>query len=194
MIPSPYCTIGPFYLKPLIDGLDDLTVVEGRQAQGQKILLSGRIVEEGNRPVFNAVLEIWQPDAKGIFRHPLDPRAAQADPGFSGWGRTRTDKEGLYQFRTILPGISREDNGLVRRPHINLMVLAIGLTRRLATTVFFSDSPEAVNDPVLDCVSDPLARRRLFAVSDREANPAGVPGYRFDIVLRGDNETPFFLD
>lgn len=194
MIPSPYSTIGPFYLKPLIDGLDDLTTVEGRQARGQKILLAGRLVEEGNRPVFNAVLEIWQPDANGVFRHPLDPRSSQADPGFSGWGRTRTDKDGLYQFRTILPGASREENGLVRCPHIDLMVLAIGLTRRLVTTVFFADSPDGVHDPVLACVGDPLARRRLFAARDPGSDAARNPGYRFDIVLRGDNETPFFLD
>ena len=194
MIPSPYSTIGPFYLKPLIDGLDDLTTVEGRQARGQKILLAGRLVEEGNRPVFNAVLEIWQPDANGVFRHPLDPRSGQADPGFSGWGRTRTDKDGLYQFRTILPGSSREENGVIRCPHIDLMVLAIGLTRRLVTTVFFADSPDGVHDPVLECVGDPLARRRLFAGRDQGSDAAGIPGYRFDIVLRGDNETPFFLD
>ena len=194
MIPSPYSTIGPFYLKPLIDGLDDLTTVEGKQARGQKILLGGRLVEEGNRPVFNAVLEIWQPDANGVFRHPLDPRSGQADPGFSGWGRTRTNKDGLYLFRTILPGSSREENDLVRCPHIDLMVLAIGLTRRLVTTVFFADSPDGVNDPVLECVGDPLARRRLFAVRDSETDAAGIPGYRFDIVLRGENETPFFLD
>lgn len=194
MIPSPYSTIGPFYLKPLIDGLDDLTTVEGRQARGQKILLAGRLVEEGNRPVFNAVLEIWQPDANGVFRHPLDPRSGQADPGFSGWGRTRTDKDGQYQFRTILPGSSREENGVIRCPHIDLMVLAIGLTRRLVTTVFFADSPDGVDDPVLECVGDPLARRRLFAVRHQGSDAAGIPGYRFDIVLRGDNETPFFLD
>lgn len=194
MIPSPFSTIGPFYLKPLIDGLDDLTTVEGRPARGQKILLAGRLVEEGNRPVFNAVLEIWQPDANGVFRHPLDPRSGQADPGFSGWGRTRTDQDGRYQFRTILPGSSREENGLIRCPHIDLMVLAIGLTRRLVTTAFFSDSPDGVKDPVLECVGDPLARRRLFAVRDPGSDAAGIPGYRFDIVLRGDNETPFFLD
>jgi len=194
VIPSPFCTIGPFYLKPLIDGLDDLTTVEGRQARGQKILLAGRIVEEGARPVFNAVLEIWQPDANGIFRHPLDPRSAQADPNFSGWGRTRTDQDGLYQFRTILPGSSREDDGVSRCPHINLMVLAIGLTRRLVTTVFFNDSADGVDDPVLSCVSDPRARRRLFAVRDQNFDADGISAYCFDIVLRGDNETPFFLD
>ena len=96
LIPSPYCTIGPFYLKPLIDGCDDLTRVDGQRARGQHILLTGRVVEEGNAPVLNSVLEIWQADANGVLRHPLDA--------------------------------------------------------------------------------------------------GGIPAYRFDIVLRGENETPFFLD
>lgn len=193
MIPSSYCTIGPFFLKPLIDGCEDLTRVEGRSARGQHILLAGRVVEEASAPVLNAVLEIWQADANGVFRHPLDPRCAEADPGFSGWGRARTDQDGRYQFRTVLPGSSREPDGIIRCPHVNLMVLAIGLTRRLVTTVFFADSPDSVNDPVLSCVQNSTARRRLFASRDR-ALDNGVTAYRFDIVLRGENETPFFLD
>ena len=194
MIPSSYSTIGPFYLKPLIDGCEDLTQLEGQRARGQHILLMGRVVEEGSKPVLNSVLEIWQPDANGVFRHPLDPRSSEADPGFCGWGRARSDKDGLYQFRTVLPGSSREEGGAVRCPHINLMVLAIGLTRRLVTTVFFSDSPGSVNDPVLNCVADASARGRLFARRDQALDSGGIPAYRFDIILRGDNETPFFLD
>ena len=193
MVPTPYCTIGPFYLKPLIDGCDDLTEVEGRRARGH-ILLAGRVVEEGSAPVLNAVLEIWQPDAYGIFRHPLDPRSSQADPGFFGWGRTRTDADGRYRFRTVLPGSSREEDGTIRSPHINLMVLAIGLTRRLVTTAFFGGAPDSINDPVLNCVAEPAARRRLFASRDPALDAQGIPAYRFDIVLRGKNETPFFLD
>jgi|SRR5215831_16132170 protocatechuate 3,4-dioxygenase alpha subunit len=192
--PSPYCTIGPFYLKPLIDGCDDLTRSNGRQAGGQHILLTGRVVEQDNAPVLNAVLEIWQADANGVFRHPLDPRCAQADAGFLGWGRARSNKDGVYQFRTVLPGPSREETGVVRCPHIDLIVLAIGLTRRLVTTIFFGDAPGAVKDPVLDCVTDARARCRLFAVRDAALDAGGIPAYRFDLVLRGENETPFFLD
>ena len=194
MIPSPYGTIGPFYLKPLIDGCEDLTQVDGQRARGQHILLTGRVAEEGNAPVLNSVLEIWQADANGVFRHPLDRRSPQADPGFFGWGRARSDKDGRYRFRTVRPGASREESGVLRCPHINLMVLAIGLTRRLVTTVFFGDAPDAVKDPVLQCVPDGAARRRLFAVRDESLDAGGIPAYRFDIVLRGENETPFFLD
>lgn len=194
MIPSSYSTIGPFYLKPLIDGCADLTQAHGQRARGQHILLTGRMVEEGNKPVLNAVLEIWQPDANGVFRHPLDPRSAEADPAFLGWGRARTDKEGIYQFRTVLPGASHEESGTVRCPHIDLMVMSIGITRRLVTTVFFGDAPEAVNDPVLQCVPTPVGRARLFAKRDAALDSEGVPAYRFDIVLRGEGETPFFAD
>jgi protocatechuate 3,4-dioxygenase beta subunit len=74
------------------------------------------------------------------------------------------------------------------------MVLAIGLTRRLVTTIFFGDTPGTVKDPVLDCVTDASARPRLFAVRDAALDDGGIPGYRFDLVLRGENETPFFLD
>ncbi len=194
LTPSPYCTIGPFFPFDFVDDASDLTHFEGKTARGQHILLCGRVVEEGNVPTLNVILEIWQPDANGVFRHPLDPRSAEADPGFFGWGRARTDRDGRYRFRTVLPGSSREENGVARCPHMNLMVLAIGVTRRLVTTVFFADAPETINDPVLNCVANPAARRRLFAVRDAALDADGLPGYRFDLALRGDNETPFFLD
>jgi len=139
-------------------------------------------------------LEIWQADANGVFRHPLDPRCQDADPGFFGWGRARTDADGRYRFRTVIPGSYRTGDGTPRCPHVNVMVLAIGLTRRLVTTVFFGDAPDNVRDPVLDCVPDRAARRRLFAVRDSALDSEGLTAYRFDIVLRGENETPFFLD
>ena len=186
---SPYCTIGPFFPGSFAQGCEDLTSVQGKRAQGQHIELTGQIFEEGQRPIQNAVIEIWQPDANGIFRHPLDPRFAEADPGFFGWGRVRTDRDGRYSFRTVLPGSSRG-----RAPHINLMILAIGLTRRLVTTVFF-DASDSVRDPVLDAVADPRARARMFARREALQNGTGPQNvYHFDIVTRGESETPFFID
>jgi protocatechuate 3,4-dioxygenase alpha subunit len=191
---APYCTIGPFFPGDFVTGCEDLTSFEGKKARGQHILLAGRVLEEGNRPILNAIVEIWQPDANGVFRHPLDPRAQDADPGFFGWGRARTDAEGRYSFRTVMPGKS---NGYAepRCPHVNLMILAIGLTRRLVTTVFFGETPDSVRDPVLDCVANPQARARMFARREDDRNrAAGTPVYRYDIVTRGEAETPFFLD
>jgi len=196
MFTSPYGTIGPFFPPEFVTGCEDLTSFQGKQAKGQHILLTGRVVEEGDRPILNAIVEIWQPDADGVFRHSLDPRARDADPGFFGWGRARTDPEGRYTFRTVIPGVSRSDSvDAPRCPHLNLMILAIGLTRRLATTVFFSEHPESVHDPVLNCIADPAGRVRLFARSNNSSNGAeGLPVYSFDIVTRGSYETPFFID
>ncbi len=187
--PSPYCTIGPFFPTQFVDDWSDLTQFDGKIARGQHIILTGRVAEEGNLPAGNVIVEIWQPDAGGVFRNPLDVRLAQADPGFFGWGRARTDAQGCYRFRTVLPG--RSDS---RAPHINVMVLAIGLTRRLVTTVFFFDGSDCTEDPVLTCVADKAARARLFALRDPALDGDGLPAYRFDIVLRGVDETPFFLD
>jgi protocatechuate 3,4-dioxygenase alpha subunit len=190
---SPFCTIGPFFPYAFVDGLEDLTHFGEARARGQQIVISGRVLQEGGGPTKNTILEIWQPDAEGIFRHSLDPRCSQADPGFRGWGRARTDAQGSYHFRTVLPGSYTED-GRVRCPHINVMLLAIGLTRRVVTTIFFADRPDQVSDPVLDCVPQE-ARGRLFAVRKNASDdPAAAIEYGFDVVLRGDQETPFFLD
>jgi protocatechuate 3,4-dioxygenase alpha subunit len=192
---SPYCTIGPFFPGEFAGGCGDLTKFEGKQARGQHILLTGIVAEEGNRPIRNAIVEIWQPDANGVFRHPLDPRSDDADPGFFGWGRARTDAEGRYSFRTVMPGAYATEDGAARCPHLNLMVLAIGLTRRLVTTVFFAEGPKSPSDPVLDCIADPTRRARMFAIREKVSNGAeALPVYRFDIVTRGESETPFFLD
>jgi protocatechuate 3,4-dioxygenase alpha subunit len=191
---SPYCTIGPFFPGDFAEGCSDMTNFQGKRAAGPHILLTGRVLEEGSRPIRNAVVEIWQPDASGVFRHPLDPRANEADPGFFGWGRVRTDEEGRFTFRTVLPGTYNED-GAERCAHINLMVLAIGLTRRLVTTVFFADTPELASDPILDCIPDPVQRKRLFASREEGRDgPGSVPVYRFDVTTRGEAETPFFVD
>lgn len=191
MLPSPFCTIGPYFPYDFVDGLEDLTHFNGIAAQGRPISISGRLLEQGGKPTRNSILEIWQPDANGIFRHPLDPCHAQADPGFRGWGRARTDAQGNYGFRTVLPG-SYSENGCARCPHINVMILAIGVTRRLVTTLFFADSPESVRDPVLDCVPE-ASRARLFP---RLVSISGAAAgeYHFDFILRGGEETPFFLD
>jgi protocatechuate 3,4-dioxygenase beta subunit len=186
---SPGSTTGPYFPREFSDGSEDLTRRDGHTARGQRLVLTGRVLEVGAKPTWNMVLEIWQPDANGIFRHPLDPRSAEADPGFWGWGRARTSKDGWYRFTTVLPGAHRE-----RCPHINCTVLGIGLTQRLLTTIFFSDVPDAGSDPVLDCVSDPALRRRLFAKRDPSLDADGLPAYRFDIILRGEGETPFFVD
>lgn len=172
MVVSPFGTIGPFFPFDFADELSDLT--QG----GEYIVLRGRVLEEGGVPTRNSIVEIWQPDARGILHHPDDPRYAERDQTFRGFGRARTDAEGWFELRTVMPGASA-----TRAPHINVMVLAIGLTRRVVTTIFFSDAP----DPVLACVP---VERRARLIPNQEADGS----YRWDIHLRGEGETPFFLD
>jgi protocatechuate 3,4-dioxygenase alpha subunit len=173
-IPSGEATIGPFFPPRYVDqGANDLTVFEGRKAKGEVIEIRGRVLQLDGSPLENLIVEIWQADAQGIYRHPADPRHAQADPDFLGWGRAATDKDGRYLFRTVRPGAPQG-----RQPHINFMVMFSGLMRILKTTLFFEEG----NDPVLLAV--PSERRILLIAKNNE----------FDIRLRGENETPFFDD
>lgn len=172
---SPFCTIGPYFPFELADDLCDLT--NNGQALGEHITLTGRVLEQGGAPTRNSIVEIWQPDSKGILHHPDDPRYADRDPNFRGFGRARTLPDGTFTLRTVKPGA-----GGNRAPHINVLILAIGVTRRAVTTFFFSQQP----DPVLDCV--PEARRPLLI--PRKHGDV----YTIDVVLRGENETPFFAD
>jgi protocatechuate 3,4-dioxygenase beta subunit len=181
---SPGCTTGPYFPVEFSDGSEDLTHRDGLTARGQHIILAGRVLELGGKPTRNMVVEIWQADSSGIFRHPLDPRCSQADAGFWGWGRARTNKDGWYRLRTVMPRRYEQ-----RAAHINVAILGIGLTRRLVTTAFFSDD----RDPVLACVPTDL-RGRLMPRPDSSLDDEGALGHRWDIILRGDGETPFFLD
>ena len=117
-VPTGEATIGPFFPPRYVDeGANDLTVLRGRKAKGEAIEIRGRVVQEDGAPMENLIVEIWQPDAQGIFRHSADPRYAQADPDFLGWGRAATDQDGRYSFRTIRPGAPRG-----RLPHVIFML------------------------------------------------------------------------
>ena len=177
-VPTGEATLGPFFPPRYVDaGANDLTVFEGRKAAGEIIELRGRVTQEDGTALENLIVEIWQPDTGGIFRHPADPRHARADPNFLGWGRAATDAQGNYLFRTIRPGAPEG-----RAPHINFMVMFSGLMRILKTTMFFENG----NDPVLSAV--PAPRRELLVAKQKQG------GYEFNIRLRGEGETPFFDD
>jgi len=178
LVPTGEATLGPFFPPRYVDeGANDLTSCAGRKAKGEAIEIRGRVAQQDGMPLHNLVLEIWQADAAGIFRHPADPRHAQADPDFLGWGRAATDADGNYLFRTIRPGAPEG-----RAAHINVMVMYSGLMRILKTTLFFGDSA----DPVLTAV--PASRRELLVAKKK----MGI--YEFNIRLSGENETPFFDD
>ncbi len=100
MIVSPFCTIGPFFPFEFADDLNNAA----KGAKGEAITITGQVLEEGGGPTRNSIVEIWQPDADGILNHPADPRYAQRDSGFRGFGRARTEVDGSYSLRTIMPG------------------------------------------------------------------------------------------
>jgi len=188
LTPTAEITLGPFFPPRYVDtGANDLTVRDGRAARGERIELHGTVRQEGGAPLDNLVLEIWQADANGIFRDPRDPRHADADPGFAGWGRAATGKDGGYRFTTIRPGAYAMPEGSMRAPHVNVIVLFSGIMRHLQTVMFFAGETANATDPVLASVQPASLRERLVA-------PRDGAGYRFDIVLRGDGETPFFED
>jgi protocatechuate 3,4-dioxygenase alpha subunit len=157
-------TLGPFFPREFADGVNDLA----QGASGEVIEVRGRVVELDGRPLDNVVLEIWQADGAGR----LD------NPAFAGWGRAATDAQGEYLFRTIRPGALAG-----RAPHINFLILYSGLMRQLQTVMFFERS----DDPVLHSVEE--SRRRLLIAARIDAN-----SFRFDLRLRGGEETPFFDD
>jgi protocatechuate 3,4-dioxygenase, alpha subunit len=135
---------------------------------GDAIEITGRVTELDGKPLDNLVLEIWQADRAGRFDN----------PEFAGWGRAATNAQGEYRFRTVRPGATSG-----RAPHINFLILYSGLMRQLQTVMFFDNS----DDPVLQGV-EPSRRSCLVAHARSKTS------FRFDIRLRGDNETPFFDD
>jgi len=190
MTPTPWHTVGPFFPRTFFRAGDN-DLASGA-ARGERIVLRGRVLEEGGRPCVNAILEAWQADAAGRFAHPADPRAAEADPAFLGWGRAWTDEDGRYEFRTVRPG-GFDDTAGQRAPHVNLMVIGSGIMGRLLTAVFFPDDPGNPADPVLNALPDAV-RGRL--VASRDGSEGGVAAFRFDLILHGpaEAETPFFED
>ena len=195
--PTSQHTIGPFFPRDFCrPGDNDLTRIQAEalpSPRGERILLRGRVTREAGTPCVNALLEAWQADAAGRFRHPADPDCALADPDFLGWGRASTDADGAFEFHTLLPGGYAEGNQR-RAPHVNLTIMASGLMRPLATCLFFPDYPsENAGDPVLALVP-PANRARLLARP--EGLTDGSRCFRFDLRLRGNaaEETPFFLD
>lgn len=199
LIPTASQTVGPFFPGHFAgEGDHDLTFVDDRErrAQGERIYIAGRVFEANRVPRSNALVEIWQADAGGRFDHPNDPHAARADPNFMGWGRRCTEEDGCYDFITVKPGAYRDPvTGLARAPHINLSLMGSGLMRRVVTTLFFPGEAGNSTDPVLAAIRDPPVRERLILRrAQLERAPADTTAYALDIVLQGEDETPFFAD
>lgn len=173
----------------------DLTVNMGTStpAMGERIIVTGRVLDENGHPVRNTLLEIWQANAAGRYRHRVDQHRAPLDPNFLGFGRALTDDHGVYRFVTIRPGAYPWENhpNAWRPAHIHFSLLGDAAVSRLITQMYFPGDPLQEQDPIFHAV--PVAARpRLIAQYAHDVTESGwALGYRFDIVLRGPHATPF---
>ena len=187
LIPTPSQTVGPFFhLGMARPGWNDLTA---DNPAGERIAIEGRVIDGDGAPVPDAVIELWQANAAGRYRHPDDPQTDKPlDPRFRGFGRVATDGEGHFRIATIKPGPVPGRGNALQAPHINLAVFARGLLRHLYTRIYFAEEPANAGDPLLSSIEDEATRRTLLA---RRAEGGDPNLYRFDIVLQGKNETVF---
>lgn len=181
---TPSQTAGPFF-HALLD--EPMNVLATPQTLGERIKIEGVVFDGDRAPVPDAMVEIWQANAAGRYRHPADQRVVPLDPAFVGFGRCGTDEKGYYSFDTIKPGPVPFDTEGIQAPHINVFVFARGLLDHLRTRMYFEDQAANAEDAVLRLVPGP---RRSTLIAKRAAG--GQIAYRFDIVLQGDGETVFF--
>ena len=187
-------TFGQSDLGPLDHDLILNYAHEGQSAIGPRILVHGHLRDEDGRPVPNKLIEIWQANAGGRYRHKNDSYLAPLDENFGGCGRCLTDDAGYYQFRTIQPGPYPWPNGGNdwRPAHIHFSVFGDGFVQRLITQMYFEGDPHIPLCPIVGAIADQRAVDRLVARLDMEQTvPMDIRAYRFDIVLRGRDATPF---
>ena len=171
----------------------DLTRQHAGAPLGERIIVGGQVLDENGRPVPQALIELWQCNAAGRYRHRNDVHDAPLDPNFSGCGRVLTDKAGRYRFVTIKPGAYpwRNHPNAWRPAHIHFSVFGRAFLMRLVTQMYFPGDPLLAFDPIFNSTADERARKRLIADFDWDSTaPEHALGYRFDIVLRGHEATP----
>jgi protocatechuate 3,4-dioxygenase alpha subunit len=175
-----FCDIGGVYPEDL--GI----AMRNEETRGQRITVTGRVIDGGNKPLSDAVVEIWQADANGLYPSPLELRG-DADPNFAGWGRCAADGEtGEFRFETIKPGRVPFRDGRLMAPHISFWIVARGINIGLNTRMYFSDEQDAnAADPILMRIEHRARVSTLVGVKVGST-------YTFDIHLQGPNETVFF--
>lgn len=187
LTPTPSQTVGPFFHLGLArPEWSDLT---GGNPEGERIAITGRVIDGDGAGVPDALIELWQANAAGRYNHPDDRQSDKPlDPHFRGYGRAATDSEGGYRFVTIKPGPVPGRGNALQAPHLNLAIFARGMLKQLYTRVYFAGEAHNPNDPLLAAIDDAAARQTLIATRDGGTTP---PVYRFDIVLQGERETVF---
>ena len=180
-------TTGPVFGDDAVSELDaDLTRGHAGEPLGERIVVSGRVLDTDGRAVANALVEVWQANAAGRYRHDVDRHPAPLDPNFSGAGRALTDGDGRYRFATIKPGAYpwRNHPNAWRPAHIHFSLFGRCFTERLVTQMYFPGDPLFDADPIFQSVRDPRARALLVSSFDWETTtPEWALGYRFDIVV-----------
>ena len=185
---------GPVFGRDEVKAADaDLTRQHAGDPIGERIVVSGRVLDENGRPVPHTLVEIWQANSAGRYPHRVDQHDAPSDPNFTGCGRALTDARGHYRFVSIRPGEYpwRNHYNAWRPAHIHFSLFGPAFATRIVTQMYFPGDPLMADDPMFNCVPDERARNRLISVLDWEATvPEIALGYRFDIVLRGPDSTP----
>ncbi len=156
--------------------------------------MRGQVLDDGGRPLRKTLIEVWQANAAGRYAHGSDTHSAPLDPNFTGAGRTLTDENGFYQFVTIKPGAYpwRNHENAWRPSHIHFSLFGSAFATRLVTQMYFPGDPLFAYDPIYQSIPDEKARQRLISKFDLETTkPDWALGYRFDIILRGRDSTPF---
>ena len=178
-------TVGPFFHLGLTSLKNDNLAAPG--VAGEKVIIQGRVLDGDGKPVTDALIEIWQANSLGQYAHPEDPQAKAVEPGFTGFGRIPTDKDGGFRFTTIKPGRVPGSGDTLQAPHIVVTVFARGLLKHLLTRIYFPDEPSNSEDAVLGLVPP---ERQSTLIPKRIPGPENV--LEWNVVLQGDGETVFF--
>ena len=185
---------GPSVPRAFVQGGDNDLTSHGRALPlGERMVLTGRLLDDDGQPIRRSLVEIWQANCAGRYMHPGDQHDAPLDPNFPGIGRTLTDDEGRYRFLTIKPGsYPWQNHPFAWRPaHIHFSLLGNAPVQRIITQMYFEGDPMLAIDPVYNSVPDERARKRMVSALALETGIEGVAlGYTFDIVLGGARSTP----
>lgn len=171
----------------------DLTAQHASEPLGEKIVVSGKLLDSNGRPIANQLIEIWQANSAGRYAHKGDSHPAPLDPNFTGGGRTITDKNGIYKFVTIKPAAYPWGNhpNAWRPAHIHFSLFGTAFDQRLITQMYFPSDPLLESDPIANAIRDKKVLDRLVSNFDWDLTEPGVAlGYRWNIVLGGSNPTP----
>jgi protocatechuate 3,4-dioxygenase, beta subunit len=196
---TPEATIGPFYpgvfVAQMPQALHTVAPLLALRPEGQVVTLHGRFVDSLHRPVRAVIVEIWQANAHGRYRHPADRSPQPLDAQFEGFARLCSDAEGRFLFTTVKPGGHpvRPGSDVMRAPHLRLTIFASGIDR-IVTQIFFEGEALNAADPLLSSIDEPHVRERLIARRKPDGDSAVAHAYEIDIGMRGDLETPFFDD